>query len=178
MRRSESELVKTEFKESINRLISIALVHELYATQTWDTISLVELAQRILDNTIDNESLPGHQISARVEGAPVELGSDQAIPLSLVINELITNSLKHGIAPVGEGEIIVRITEDETNVNLSVINSGPPQEKPLSEIPKNSLGLQIVEALAVRQLGGTFALERSGDNTQATVCLPRRNLEG
>jgi len=178
MRRSESELVKNEFKESINRLASIALVHELYATQTWDTINLIELAQRILDNTIQNESLPGHHISAHVEGAQVTLGSNQAIPLSLVINELVTNSLKHGIAPVGEGEIIIRITEDESNVNLIVTNSGYPSGKPWPEVPKSSLGLQIVEALAVRQLGGTFALERSGDYMHATVGLPRKNLEG
>lgn len=178
MRRSESELVKDEFKESINRLVSIALVHELYATQTWDTISLIELAQRILDNTIQNESPPDHHINAHVEGAQVELGSNQAIPLSLVINELITNSLKHGIAPLGEGEIIIRITEDEAMVKLSVINSGPPQEQPLPDIPKNSLGLKIVEALAVRQLGGSFELIRNFDHTEATVCIPRRNLEG
>lgn len=177
MRRSDSELVKTEFKESINRLVSIALVHELYATQTWDTIDLIELAQRILDSTIQNESLPSHHIRANVEGVHVELGSSQAVPLTLVINELITNSLKHGIAPLEEGEIIVRITEDEANVTLNVLNSGPPPLKPLSEITKNSLGLQIVEALAVRQLGGTFVLERSGDYTQASVCLPKRNLQ-
>ncbi len=177
MRRSDSELVKTEFKESINRLVSIALVHELYATQTWDTIDLIELVQRILNNTIQNESMPGHRLSANVEGAKVKVGSSQAIPLSLVINELITNSLKHGIGPLGEGEIIVRITEDDSTVKLSILNSGPSPVKPLAEIPKNSLGLQIVEALAVRQLGGTFALEQCGDYTQATVCLPRKNLE-
>lgn len=178
MRRSDSELVKTEFKESINRLVSIALVHELYATQTWDTIDLLELAQRILDNTIQNESIPGNHISTSVEGVHVKLGSSQAIPLTLVINELITNSLKHGIAPLGEGEIIVRISEDDSNVKLSVLNSGPPPVKPQPDIPKNSLGLQIVQALAVRQLGGTFLLERSGEFTQATVCLPRSNTEG
>jgi len=178
MRRSDSELVKTEFNDSINRLVSIALVHELYATQTWDTINLMELAQRILDNTIQNESLPGYRINAHIEGAQVELASSQAIPLSLVINELITNSLKHGIAPLGEGEILIRITEEEATVTLSVINSGPPQEQTLPDISKNSLGLQIVKALAVRQLGGTFNLERSRDYTQATVCIPKGNLEG
>lgn len=172
MRRSDSELVKTEFKESINRLVSIALVHELYATQTWDTIDLTELARRILDNTIENESLPGQDISANVEGGSVELSSSQAIPLSLVINELITNGLKHGITPLGRGEILIRIAKDGANVRLSVVNSGPPPVH-AERKPKNSLGLQIVEALAVRQLGGTFLLERQGDYTQATVCIPR-----
>lgn len=178
MRRSDSELVKTEFKESINRLVSIALVHELYATQTWDTIDLIELVQRILDSIIQNESLPDYHISTNIEGVHVKIDSNQAIPLSLVINELITNSLKHGVIPLGKGEIIVRINEDETNVKLSVVNSGPPPVKPLSELPNNSLGLQIVKALAIRQLGGTFALERIGEYTEAIVCFPRSNLEG
>lgn len=178
MRRSHSELVKAEFKESINRLVSIALVHELYATQTWDMIDLMELAQRILDSIIQNESLPNHHIKTNIEGVRVKLDSSQAIPLSLVINELITNSLKHGIMPLGEGEIIVRITEDEANVKLSVLNSGPPPVKPLSELSNNSLGLQIVKALVIRQLGGTFALERLGEYTEAIVCFPRSNVEG
>lgn len=105
------------------------------------------------------------------------LGSSQAVPLALVINELITNSMKHGIAPLGAGGIMIRITEDDSNLKLSVMNSGPLPSKPLSEKPKNSLGLQIVKALAVRQLGGTFTLERNNGYTQATVCLPRRNME-
>lgn len=178
MRRSDSELVKTEFKESINRLVSIALVHELYATQTWDTINLIELVQRILDSIIQNESLLGYHISTNIEGVNVKLDNSRAIPLSLVINELITNSLKHGIMPLGEGEIIIRINEDESNVKLSVVNSGPPLVKPLSELPNNSLGLQIVKALAIKQLGGTFTLERIGEYTEAVVCFPRSNLGG
>lgn len=177
MRRSDSELVKTELKESINRLVSIALVHELCAIQTWDTIDLIELVQRILDSIIKNETVPDCNIISNVKGVNVKLDSSQAVPLSLVINELITNSLKHGILPLGEGEIIINISEDEANVTFSVVNSCLTLVNPVLEIPKNRLGLQIVEALVGKQLGGTFALEITSNYAQATVCFPRRNLE-
>lgn len=179
MRRSASDVVKAEFVASINRIISIALVHDVFAHQTWDTIDLMELSQRILDCLIDSTAVSRDKIITRVEGHSVQLPSRQAVPLALVINELITNSLKHGIGPQGSGELVIHVKDNNGIINLTVSdNSSTGLNDKFRQPFKNGLGLQIVESLVKEQLEGFFRLERIAGVTRAMVCFPKYSLEG
>lgn len=174
MRRSESELVRTEFAASINRIISIATVHEVFALQSWDAIDLIELSSRILKSLLESSALPEHQINTILEGHHVQLPSKQAVPLALVINELLTNSLKHGLAQVEEGEIVIKIVEGQEDIKIYISDNGPGiKEMKRLEDSNRHLGLQIVDSLIVDQLGGVFRLERDQEKTRAIVCFPK-----
>lgn len=177
MRRSQSDFVKAEFAASINRIMAIALVHEVFACQTWDSIDLIELSERILDCVIEHSVGPDCKINSRVEGQRVQLGSQQAIPLALVINELISNSIKHGVGPRGYGEIIITINECDGLIYLSVSDNGPnPPDDAFLKFPKNHLGLQIVDSLVRENLGGNFLLKREDEFTRAVVSFPKCDL--
>lgn len=177
--RSASEVVKTEFADSINRIMSIAMVHDVFACQSWDSINLIELCQRILDSVISHAARPGHKITTRVEGRHIQLTSKLAVPLALVINELVTNAMKHGVGARGEGEIAISLKEDNGFTNLLVTNNSPEPAGPLYfDMSKKCLGLQIVDSLVCEQLKGYFRLERVEGLTRAMVCFPRDSLEG
>lgn len=177
MRRSESDIVKAEFAASINRIISISLVHDVFAHQTWDTIDSIELCQKILVGLIENATISDHRIVTRVEGQHVQLSSSQAVPLALVVNELVTNSLKHAVGPQKKGEIVVFIKEGEKRIYVCVTDNGPEPPDAFFQAKKNNLGLQIVNSLVREQLDGEFSLERVGGVTRAMVSFPKQGLE-
>jgi Signal transduction histidine kinase len=177
MRRSDLDVIKTEFLASINRIISIAMVHDVFACQTCDTIDLKELSQRILKGLLESCALPEQTIETRIEGSTVLLSSSQAVPLALVINELLTNSFKHGIRFLDNGLIILKLTEIEGQIQLSVWDNGPEPLVPFDNMRQRRLGLQIVDSLVRDQLGGNFEMNRIEEMTCVTVCFPKDNSE-
>lgn len=178
MRRSDSELVKAEFSATINRILSIAFVHEVFARQSWETIDLLELSKHILECLVDSSGIPRDQIETSVQGHSVQLPSRQAVPLALVINELTTNSLKHGISPYGQGRIDIDLKESNGLITLTVNDSGKKVYEKFPGALKRGLGLQIIESLVREQLGGFFRLEQNSGMTRAMVCFKRQNGEG
>lgn len=177
MRRSNLEVIKSEFSASINRIISIAMVHDVFACQTCDTIDLKELSQRILMSLLESIALPEQNIQTQIEGEQILLSSAQAVPLALVLNELLTNCFKHGIKMVDRGLIILKLVEIGQQIQLSVWDNGSEPFEPLNNLKQRRLGLQIVDSLVSDQLGGEFALKRIEGMTCATVYFPKEDLE-
>ena len=92
--------------------------------------------------------------------------------MALVINELVTNSLKHGIKtnPYGEISILVEATGGKNHI--VVADSGTELDGDWAQDKKKTMGLYIVNLLICDQLQGTFRLERCGGATVATVSFP------
>jgi len=176
-RRSNSELVRAEFEASINRIISIATVHEVFEFQSWDKVDLSELAKRVLNGLVESYLPSDQEIETVVEGYPLFVTSIQAVPLALVINELLTNSLKHGVSRVKHGKLKITIAESNQSISLTVEDNGPGLEMKTESEKDDHLGLQIVDSLIRDQLGGTFNLERHDTITRASVVIPM-DLEG
>jgi two-component sensor histidine kinase len=90
--------------------------------------------------------------------APELLSNDTAMPLALILNELLTNAAKYGVNGRGEGSIRVRLTKGLDSFELTVEDDGPGFE--LGEASRRSSGLGLVSGLA-RQLGGALKVERA-----------------
>jgi len=178
MRRSDLEIVKAEFSASINRIISIAMVHDVFACHNRDSVDLRELSQRILSSLLESSMSPEQSIEAHVEGQTLHLTSLQAVPLALVINELLTNSFKHGVRFLENGIIILAISEKRGTISLTVRDNGPDPEMPFDQVKQRRLGLQIVDSLVGDQLGGEFRMERIEGMTIVTVSFPKDSSEG
>jgi PAS domain S-box-containing protein len=88
---------------------------------------------------------------------PERLSNDTAMPLALILNELLTNAAKHGV-PEGEGSIRVGLTKGLDSFELIVEDDGPGFD--LGEARRRASGLGLVSGLA-RQLGGTLTVERA-----------------
>jgi PAS domain S-box-containing protein len=96
------------------------------------------------------------------------LKNDTAAPLALILNELITNSAKHGINDRGEGLITINLAKEDSAFVLRVEDDGPGFTLPA--VARRSSGLGLVRGL-VGQIGGTFAIE-AGDGARCVVRFP------
>lgn len=169
MRRTDSPPVQKEFEACVNRILSIACVYDVFAYQSWDSIDLQELAGFVLSKLTDNFALPEQTIHTSVRGQAVRVTASQAVPLAMVINELVTNSLKHGIKDSPYGEISIYVEESDGTVQMLVADSGKAFAPSCQGDYGNHLGLYIVNLLICEQMEGSFQLERRGGSTVAHV---------
>jgi two-component sensor histidine kinase len=88
----------------------------------------------------------------------IVLSNDAAMPLALILNELLTNAVKHGLRDRAEGTIRVELTDEGNSYRLCVEDDGPGFD--LTSVRNRSSGLALVQGLA-RQLHGRFEVERN-----------------
>jgi len=122
---------------------------------------LEELSQHLLEGAGDRG------VTLTVEAPPLRVGLDFAIPLGLLVTELVTNSIKHGF-PEGRGAIDVRLEEADGEVLLLVRDDGVGYD-PAAPRPA-TLGGRIVDGL-VRQLGATLTVAVDG-GVHTSVRIP------
>lgn len=172
MRRTNSEEARNAFQASISRIMSIAAAQNVFSRQNIDTVKLKELLSYVLNTTLDSYKFEYQNIIAVVEGRNVEISSSQAIPVALIANEVISNSMKHGIRDAESGEIRININENENMITMEFYDSGK-NELIIDGNDESKLGLQIVKALSTEQLGGTFTISKVNGETKAEVVFTK-----
>lgn len=165
--------VEQAMTDTLNRILSIAAVHELLSRDDLDSVSVKKVTEQILHATKQSVVPPGKSISFQVEGPEIHLPLSKATSLALVINELVQNAVEHGFRSRDTGRIWIRLEEDENNVQVTVFNDGEPLPEGFDPGRAHSLGLRIVNDLVRGGLGGTFVMENS-DGILAKVSFPRR----
>ena len=160
------------FEESQHRIHVIALIHDtLYQGDNLAHIEVGPFIQRLASQLFDAAAVDVRRVSLEVEADEVFLGLTTAIPCGLIVNELVTNSLKHAFPDPQSGCVrIVLRAGSEGGVTLRVSDTGVGLPEGLDFRAGNSLGLQLVSILT-EQLGGTIALE-PGEGTTFTVTFP------
>ncbi len=150
--KSKDEYHKRLFDECRDRLNSIATVHELiYKAKSYSQLNFKEYMNQILDNL--GRSYSSSQQIGLVKGInDVHLDISSAIPLALIVNELITNAYKHAFKGRKEGQIEVSLLENSQHVSLTIRDNGVGFDD--AQIPRNSIGLDILKGL-VDQIDGT-----------------------
>ncbi|MDQ7819275.1 MAG: GAF domain-containing protein [Armatimonadota bacterium] len=158
--------------ETINRILSIAAVHEILSGGGFRSISLRQLLERIAGNVLAAVSRPDLQLTVEVEGDDVHLTSQQATSLGLAVNELLQNAVEHAFPQRAEGRIRITIAREGSGLRVVVEDNGrgvPPGFDPQASA---DLGLKIVHALVTEDLGGTLEYA-GGTGTRALITLPR-----
>src|SRR5262249_41433950 len=113
------------FQESQDRVRSMALVHEsLYRSENLAAIDFAEYARTLATNLFRSYSLPSSNIDLQGELQPVTLSIDTAIPCGLILNELISNCLKHAFPPGQPGEIRLDLHRQNGTCILRVMDNG------------------------------------------------------
>jgi len=179
---ASDETVTALLRASERRLDAMALIHEqLYESADSREVRLDQQANLLMTNLftafgVDPALITGQvAVSARPDGAPLVLSVDKAIPTGLILNELVSNALKHAFPQGRSGLIRIEARVDSQNqdgkVELAVIDNGIGVPGDLSGKDK-SLGLQIVEILT-RQLRGTWELTREA-GTIFRLSFPER----
>lgn len=161
-RRSDLPEVRKALQESISRIESMALVHDIVSHYDEDYISIRSIFDEL--GRLLRSSLMNHQESVELvyQGDEEVLSSHKAGYVSLIINELITNSLEHGFWDDQKGALISLTVEDKTNqvlLDYRDTGRGFPQDFALGKSKR--LGLQIISNLVTHELKG--ALDLSND---------------
>ncbi|NER09049.1 sensor histidine kinase [Muriicola jejuensis] len=161
---------KSILKSSQNRVISMAMVHEmLYMREDLSKIQYRTYVRELSEYLVKSLKGANNKVTLKIDIPDIELGIDTAIPLGLLINEAITNSLKYGIKDDHEGEIHISIEqEDEHSYVLEIGDNGSGYSDAMTLKNSNSLGLKLIHNLA-RQLKGTITRDPSKKGTNYIV---------
>ncbi len=152
-----------------DRVRSMALLHEtLYRSGNLARVDLASYVEGMCAHLFRSYGTAAARIRLRTEAEGVDLNLDQAVPCGLIINELVSNALKHGFPNEQAGQITVALTADaHRRVTLTVADDGTGLPAGLDLQQSKTLGLQLVHALA-QQLGGTASFT-SGPGTTCRV---------
>lgn len=157
--------------ESINRIKSMSRLYDrLQQAPTVTSISLKEYLESLVSDIV---STNGRQenLESHLDVEDLQLTVEQGVSLGLVLNELVTNSLKHAIPQGSSGWISVSVKSAGTHIEARVSDSGPGIPADYLHRNRATLGMQIVHAI-VGQHSGEFSLEDPGSST-FLVRLPR-----
>ncbi|WP_440953214.1 PAS domain S-box protein [Methanococcoides sp. FTZ1] len=148
------------FLDSKNRVMSMSLIHEeLYRSTDMESINFADYIRKLSAELVSSYSVD-KDIELELNVEDIFLSMDTAIPLGIIINELITNSLKHAFKG-SSGKISIDLQRNDENKFILIVSDngvGFPEE--LDHRKSTSLGLQLLNTL-VDQIGGTIAMERS-----------------
>ena len=157
----------------VNRILSIAAVHEILSQEGFRFVDVKDVAERIARLTAQNMLSPGRRIGVHVTGEAIVLPSKPATSLALVINELLQNALEHAFVEQEQGTVTISLGRSPQHFIIEVSDDGVglPRERPAST------GLQIVETLVRDDLRGKLTLKSSKRGTQAIIRLPQSIAE-
>lgn len=150
------------FKESQNRIKTMALIHEkLYQSENLASIDFTEYIRALAHSLFLSYEASTDRVALKTEVDTISLGIDTAIPCGLIINELVSNSLKHAF-PDRKGEIIIKLRSIDGTIQLTVADNGVGIPDTVDFRNTESLGLRLVTLLAEGQLHGEVKLSRNG----------------
>lgn len=146
-------------RESQNRIKSMAFIHErLYRTKDFSKINFSDYIENLSKSLINTYEAGQVKVNVSFDLDEVFLNLDSAIPCGLILNELISNSLKYAFKGRKRGNIIVKLKEKEKQkIKLSVQDDGVGIDKDFNISKTETLGLQLVHTLT-EQLEGKLKL--------------------
>lgn len=176
-RRAKTAEVKAALKESVNRILSISVVHEYLSQQGSEDIDVQEVMGHIFDLAARNMTDRDFLIRTEFKGPRLILPSKCASSVALVLNELVLNAMEHAFTGRKSGLIGLAVQEDADHWHLDFYDDGVGLPEGFADMPRKSLGLTIVQTLVEGDLGGTFAIENDerglGHGTHARLCIPK-----
>ncbi|MBI2321505.1 MAG: sensor histidine kinase [Chloroflexi bacterium] len=173
-RRTGSLVAAEILQQTINRIVSIAVVHEYLSHDEQSIIALREVGQRIIHEVTQSILDPEKRIRFVCEGDQVTLPAQQATSCALVLNELLQNAVEHAYPARAEGLVRVALHEEGDRLRMEVIDDGQGLPPGFDVERDGSLGLQIVRTLVHDDLKGTFSMAPTAPRgVLATVVFPK-----
>jgi putative nucleotidyltransferase with HDIG domain len=158
---------KEVLHESVNRILSIAAVHEVLSQRGFRLVDVKEVLTRVGRAVAQNMRRPDLKVDVVVEGDEIALPSQAATSLALAVNELIQNALEHAFADRARGSVVVSLHRVPGQLTVEVLDDGVG----FSGDSSRQLGLEIVDTLVCEDLRGEWSL-RGGDGTMARITIP------
>lgn len=150
------------YKDIQNRIITMSLIHEkLYNSGDLARINFKEYIRDLATGLFETYGFNTGKIALKINADNVSLGINSAIPCGLIINEIVSNSLKYAFPGEKTGEIKINLHSIEGNhIELLVSDNGIGLPKDMDIDKTESWGLRLISILAEKQLQGELALNR------------------
>lgn len=177
----QSSFIKDEnvlniFRESQNRIKSMAFIHEsLYQTKDFSNINFSEYVVSLSQNLIHSYANFEKEIELKLDVQNVFLNLDLAIPCGLIINEIVSNALKYAFVGLKEGVIDIKMCVKDDDLKLIIGDNGIGLPEKIDYRNTESLGLQLVVAL-VEQLNGSVQIN-SNQGTVYTIKFKQNQIK-
>lgn len=172
-RAGADEFHREMFENAKKRIRSMAMAHELlYQSDPVSEIRVEDYLGKLIDHLAGYFKDLGGRITINRNIESFVFGLDVAVPLGLIVTELVSNALKHGFPDGRDGEVTTALRSiDNTNVELTVFDNGVGFPAGAEEDAPRSLGLGLVD-IFVRQLRGTMAMEHE-NGTRVWIRFPK-----
>lgn len=175
---ADNAAVSEKLNVSIGRIKTIASIHELlYQSNSFSRLE-AENSVKNLITEISKTFEPKLFLVTDFDLQHIELNINQAIPLSLIINEVVTNILKHAFKDTDRGKIEAYMREKNQKVLLRITDNGNglPKGFPKSD-NKNSIGMQLIDTLSI-QLNAEYQFQTVDGVTHFSLTFQKSDLKG
>ena len=175
-RRSSSDDVKQALQDSIHRIESMALVHEIVSNFDEDYVALRSIIEELWRLLRQGLGASDQRIDMEYIGEDMIMSSHKASYVSLVLNELFSNLFKHAFKDRVEGQVQVEVREVISQENRDMLHiiirdtgCGLPED--FEDTRQHRLGLQIIDNLVRNELDGTIAWTSQGTGTVVDIWI-------
>ena len=161
--------------DAMTRLLTFAEIHTQLRFAATEEVDLLAMTQRIAEVT--RSVFAKAEMEVQVEGEIVPCSAKECTPLLIVINELITNAVKHGL-PAEDGKLHVQVAvkREEENVRISIWNSGNPVPEGFDPRDRRTMGMRLAWDVVVGRFQGSFAVRPERGGTRAEVVVSYGSL--
>jgi two-component sensor histidine kinase len=168
--RQKDPAAKQDFERAIERVHTIAFLHEhLYRKDMFDRINMESYIEDICAN-LEHSLLAETKIAVVRELQPAELHIDQAVPLGLIVNEVVTNAAKYAFSPGQAGQIVIRFRKRDDQGILTISDDGRGLAAPTHS---EGIGTKLIRSLA-KQIGARVRMvARNGLTYSFTFRTPK-----
>ncbi len=173
-RRTENPEARGALTEAVRRVAAIAMVHELLSGSVDEEVDLDVVVDQLVPVMADVASGDSNAVVRR-GGTLGVLPSDLAMPMVMVLTELIQNAVEHGFTSGGQGEVVIYADRNTRRLVVTVADNGVGLPSGFDLRASERLGLQIVHTLVSIELGGSLELTAGhSGGTDAILTVPLR----
>ena len=160
---------KVSMEQMLHRVEALGTVHRrLYQSNNVERFDVAEFARDLATDLVRGSGRGDIQLHLDLEA--VEIPAEKAPPVALMMNELLTNALKHAFAEERPGRLSITVRPDRTHFGIKIVDDGVGM--PGQPLSKNSFGKRLIETLA-RQLNASIAWQPADPGTRIDIRLPR-----
>lgn len=145
---SHNRSVQEQLYDSVVRIKTMATVHELlYQSNSFSQLDFSDTLKKLVQNVSDTLQSED-EVIVEFNSVPVKLNINQAIPTSLIVNEVITNAFKHAFNGIDDCKITINLEQNSEDVSITIIDNGTGMPDDISSSKESSLGFHLINLLS------------------------------
>lgn len=173
----DDERVREKMLNSTGRIKTMANIHELlYQAESFTNLRLDQNIELLVNNIQETYGAAAN-VATTFNLKPIEVNINQAIPCSLILNEVITNVLKHSYQKGDEGELKVGLKQVDRLLTVTIEDDGKGLPDHFESFPKDTMGMELIDTLAL-QLKAEYSYERLDKGTLFRLSFEKSDKKG